>query len=126
MHPLADIALALPGVCLLLRTAEAGFTTVSIAESSKRLFLTAGIYAALCAPAILVAERLSWPERVFHVTQWLAVAVCLPAGLTFLWSTRCSPSSTLRWLALAATVLSGLWLSFLLYVLLTFDLSNMG
>ena len=98
---------------------------MNITQSSKWLFLVAGIYAALCAPAILLAERLAWPQSPFHVTQLLAVALCLPASLTFLWRTRGSPFTTQRWLAVTAAVLSGLWLSFVIYVLLTIDFSVM-
>ena len=43
---------------------------MSVTQSLKWLFLVGGIYAALCAPAILVAERLAWSEGPFHVTQF--------------------------------------------------------
>lgn len=94
-------------------------------QSLKWLFLAGGVYAALCAPAILVAERLAWSQGPFHVTQLLAVALCFLSSLAFLWRTRRSPFSSQRWLALAAAVLSGLWLSFVVYVLLTLDFSAM-
>jgi hypothetical protein len=98
---------------------------MNITQSSKWLFVTTGVYAALCAPAILLAERLAWPQTLFHVTQFLAVALCLPASLLFLWRTRGSASGAQQSLAVVAAVLSGLWLSFVVFVLLTLDFSAM-
>jgi hypothetical protein len=99
---------------------------MSVTQSLKWLFLIAGIGAALCAPAILVAEKLAWSEWPFHLMQLLAVTLCCFTSLAFLWRTRRSPLSAQRWLAVAAAVLSGLWLSFFVYVLLTLDFSAMG
>ena len=98
-------------------------TATNVTQSLKWLFLVGGICAALCAPAILVAERFAWSQRPFHVTQMLAVMLGFPASLAFLWRTRRSPLSAERWLALAAAVLSGLWLCFIICVLLTLDFS---
>ncbi len=98
---------------------------MSVTQSLKWLFLGGGIYAALCAPAILVAERLAWSQSPFHVTQFLAVTLCFPASLAFFWRTRRAPLSAERWLALVAAVLSGLWLCLILYVLLRIDFSAM-
>jgi hypothetical protein len=98
---------------------------MNITQSSKWLFLATGVYAALSAPAILVAERLAWPQAPFHVTQLLAVALCLPASLLFLWRSRGSAFGSQQWLAVAAAILSGLWLSFVVFVLFTLDFSAM-
>jgi hypothetical protein len=92
-----------------------------VTRSSKWLFVTTGIYAILCLPAILIVERLGWTERPFHSTQFLAVALCFPASLTFLWRTRGTPCGVSRGLASAAALLSGLWLSFVVYVFMTID-----
>jgi hypothetical protein len=98
---------------------------MSITQSSKCLFLTAGVCALLCAPAILFAERRAWSQAPFHVTQLLAVALCLPASLTFLWRTRGTKFRGERWLVVAAAVLSGVWLLFVIFVFLTLDFSAM-
>lgn len=75
----------------------------------------------LCIPGILLAERFGWPETPFHVTQLLAVALCFPASLLFLWRSRGSAFSGTQWLAVAAAVLSGLWLFFIVVLVLTLD-----
>ncbi len=98
---------------------------MSVTNSLKWLFLVGGIYAALCAPVILLAERFAWSQSPLHLTQFLAVALCFPASLAFLRRTRRSPLNAERWLALAAAVLSGLWLSFIVYVVLRIDFSAM-
>jgi len=93
---------------------------------SRSVFLWAGFYALLCAPAILLAEHFGWWESPLHVSQLFAVIICLSASLVFLWSTRGTRFDLTRWLSLAAVILSGLWLSFIGYVFFTFDLSSMG
>lgn len=98
---------------------------MNVTQSSKWLFLAAAGYAIACAPLILLAERLGWPESPFHVTQLLAVAVCFPASLLFLRRSRGAVFSTLHWLAVAAAVLSGLWLAFLGVVLFAYAFVGM-
>ena len=87
---------------------------------SKWSFLASGMYALLCIPVILVAERLHWPEGIFHATQFLSVAVCIPASFLFLWLSR-GTWSRLRWLALSALILAGAWFSFAIYVITIMD-----
>ncbi len=98
---------------------------MSVTHSSRLLFLIAGAYAALCAPTILFVERLGWPQGPFHVTQLLAAMLCFPASLVFLWRTRGAPFGAQRWLAVVAAVLTGLWIAFVIYVVLTLDFSAM-
>jgi hypothetical protein len=98
---------------------------MNITQSSKWLFVATGVYASLCAPAILLAERLGWPETPFHATQFLAVALCFPASLLFLWLTRGIAFGALQWLAAIAAVLSGLWLFFIVFVLFSLGFSSM-
>ncbi len=97
-----------------------------IISASKRAFLVTGIYALACLPAVLLAERSGWSQRPLHLTQSIAVLLCLVSSAGFLWSTRGLRIGALRWLASAAVLLCGLWLMFLAYVLVSFDLSGMG
>lgn len=87
------------------------------------LFMGAGIYALACAPAILLAERLVWSQSFFHATQLVATILCVPAAAFFLWLTRGLRFNWARCFALVACVLCGLWLAFVLYVLLSLDFS---
>ena len=89
---------------------------------SRWAFLASGTWAVLCAPAILLAERFSWSQRPFHLTQILAALTCLVSSSLFLWTTRGNGFGWQRSLALVAGTLSGLWVAFFSYVLLTFDL----
>jgi len=93
---------------------------MTVANLSKRLFVSSGAYALLCIPAILLAERFSWHESFFHGTQFLAIVCCFPAALIFIWFNRGSPS-IVRKLAIAALILCGAWLAFLGYVIFTFE-----
>src|SRR4051794_27340611 len=97
---------------------------MSITTSLRWLFLIAGIYALACAPAILVAERFHWPEWPMHMSQVGAVILCFSASILFLWKTRGRGYSWYKWLAAVSIVLCGLWLMFVTYVVLTFDLSG--
>ena len=97
---------------------------MSITAPSKWLFLVSGFYALACAPAILIAEHFSWPQSPFHQTQFIAVLLCLPASLAFLWSTRGSRFGGQRCLAAVAASLCSLWLAFIAYVVLTLDFSG--
>ena len=91
----------------------------------KWLFLTTGIYAAMCAPAILLAERFGFRESPIHVTQWLAAAACIPASSTYLWLSRARPTGPLRLLAILALVSALAWVAFVIYVIKTLDFSAM-
>jgi len=90
-------------------------------QASLRLSLVAAVVALLCAPAILLAERLAWPQAPLHVVQLSAVVLCFLASLVFLWCTRGTRSGGPRWVALTAAALSGVWLLFIGFVLVTFS-----
>ena len=90
------------------------------------LFMGAGIYALACAPAILLAERLGWSQSFFHATQFVATILCVTVAPFFLWITRGLRFNWARWFALIACVLSGLWLAFVIYVLMSLDFSAIG
>ena len=86
---------------------------------STRVFLLSGIYALLCIPGILLAERNGWSQRPFHSTQWLAVAVCLVSSAKFLWGSRGLSVGWRRPVACLGLLLSGLYLLFIIYVMVT-------
>jgi hypothetical protein len=72
-----------------------------------------GLYAVLCAPLILLAERYGWSEGPFHVTQLLATLVCFLSSIVFI---RGDKPASVRWqraVAIVALTLSGLWLAVL-------------
>jgi len=97
---------------------------MSITATSKWLFLVTGFYAVACAPGILIADHFSWPQSLFHRTQFIAALLCLPACLVFLWNTRGSRFGGQRWLAAVGASLCSLWLAFIAYVALTLDFSG--
>ena len=97
-----------------------------ITSIAHALFMGAGIYAIACAPAILLAERLGWSQSFFHATQLVATILCVPTAAFFLWLTRGLPFNGARCFALVACIASGLWLVFVLYVLLSVDFSAIG
>jgi len=102
-------------------------------ERSKLLgvtFLSSGVFTLLCAPGVLLAERYDWPQGPFHLAQTLAVIVCFITSISYLGASRKAkaigkPVSSLRTrLAWIAAMLTGVWLSFIVYVIVTFDLSG--
>jgi len=92
---------------------------------SLRLYLAAGVLALLCIPLILLAERHGASQAPIHVTQLIAVLVCMPSSATYLFATRGRPFGWQRSLGVVAFTLTGLWLAFICFVILTFDLSAM-
>lgn len=88
------------------------------------LWLVAGSYALACAPAILVVERLGWSQRPLHLTQLIAVVLCVIAGIVFLRRSRGSPFARQRWLATGAVVIGCLWLAFVAWVWVSLDFSG--
>lgn len=98
---------------------------MNITASSKWLFLVTGIFAVACGPAILLAECFHWPQSPFHGAQFFSVLLCLSASVVFLSATRGSRFGLQRWLATVAVSLCSLWLAFVAYVYLTFNLRGM-
>lgn len=98
---------------------------MNMTTPSRWLFLVTGGYALLCAPAILLAEQYGWSQAPFHVTQLIATLICFPSSVVFLWSTKGTHFGWQRSLSIVALLMSGLWVAFFCFVLLTFDLSGM-
>jgi hypothetical protein len=98
---------------------------MSIAASSRWLFLASGFYALGCIPIIHIAGHFGFRTGPVSITQLLAVVLCFPASIVFLWTTRGLRFSPVRWLAVAAGAYSGLWLAFVVFAVLTFDMSGM-
>jgi hypothetical protein len=88
---------------------------MDIERISKFAFLASATYILLCIPAIFLAEHFALKQSPIHGTQSLAVTLCLPASLVFLWCSRSRAFKPIHWLAVAAVVLSALWLSFIGY-----------
>ena len=95
--------------------------TSVIARVSKRIFVISAVYTLGCIPAILLAERYGWTQAPFHLTQLIAVVLCLIACTVFLAATRSSPFGPWQWLASGALALLFLWLAFVVYVILTYS-----
>ena len=95
---------------------------MKVSRAFKVSFLAFGLYAVLCAPAILVAEHLGLSESPLHLTQFLAIVGCIASSAVFLLSTRGSPFRGIRLLAAVAMALAVLWVAFLVYVIMTIDL----
>ncbi len=96
----------------------------------RPLFLFPGVVAALCAPGILLAERLDWPESPFHVTQLLACLLCLPLAALYLLVARrrraegaAIPPARMVLAWLAAMLTAG-WLAFIAFVILSLSFSD--
>src|SRR3954469_2709138 len=96
---------------------------MNIVRSSQWLYLGSGIYAALCIPAIFVAERWQFSQRPFHTTQFIAVLICAMASPVFLRATKTRGWSWTRILAATAFTLCSLWLVFFVYVVYKLDFS---
>ncbi len=97
---------------------------MTLERVSKWLFLASGAYAALCAPAIPLAEHYGLRESPLHISQALAVAACIPSSALYLWTSRGQPFKAVRVLALWGLVLALAWAGFIAYVLATFDLGD--
>jgi len=82
------------------------------------LMLGTGLYAVLCVPLILLAERHGWSEGPFHGTQLLATLVCFLSSIDFI---RGDKPKSVRWqraVAIVALTLSGLLLALLAFALM--------
>jgi hypothetical protein len=93
---------------------------------SRWLFIASGLYALSCAPAILVAERLHWPQSALHLSQFAAVLLCWPASLFVIWRSRALPGRSRKALGAVAASLCSLWMAFVVYVVLRLDFSQLG
>ncbi|MBJ6982167.1 hypothetical protein [Luteimonas sp. MC1572] len=94
---------------------------MKLCRAAKFSFIALGLYAVLCAPAILIAEHFGCPQWPFHLTQLIAVVGCISASAVFLFSTRGSPFHGIRLLAAVTLMVAALWAAFVVYVLMTVD-----
>ena len=85
------------------------------------MLIVTATYILGCIPAILLAEQYRWTQTPFHLTQLIAVVLCLISCIVFLAATRSSPFRIWQWLASVALVLSLLWLALVAYVILTYS-----
>ena len=60
-------------------------------------------------------------QAPYHLTQLIAIILCLVSSIVFLTTTRSSPFGPWQWLASSALALCSLWLAFVAYVLLTYS-----
>ena len=87
-------------------------------KSSFWIFLTSGLYAVMCAPVILYAERRGWPEWPLHSTQLIATLICFISSFIYTMSHRNTPPGWRRRLAVVSLLLSGVWLAIICVLLL--------
>ena len=106
-------------------TSLGGTKRMDEATVSLRLYLVAGVLALMCIPLILLAERHGASQAPINVIQLIAVPVCMASSATYLFATRGRPFGWQRSLGVVALTLTGLWLAFICFVILTFDLSAM-
>lgn len=92
-----------------------------VARVSRRVLVVTAAYILGCIPAILLAERYGWTQTPFHLTQLIAVVLCLLSCIVFLATTRSSPFRLWQWLASVALVLLLLWLALVAYIILTYS-----
>ena len=96
-------------------------TISAAARVSRRVLVVTATYILGCIPAILLVERYGWTQAPFHLTQLIAVVLCLISCIVFLVATRSSPFRLWQWLASVALVLLLLWLALVAYVILTYS-----
>ena len=92
-----------------------------IARLARHVVLITAIYSLACIPTILLSERYGWTQAPYHLTQLIAIILCLISSIVFLAATRSSPFGPWQWLASSALALCALWLAFVAYVLLTYS-----
>jgi hypothetical protein len=81
-------------------------------------FLATGIAALACIFPILYLESKGKPQSPYHMIQLLCCFVCFLSSCSFIWSTRGNGFSTAKALAIVASLLSGGWVGFFVYVLI--------
>jgi hypothetical protein len=96
---------------------------------SAAVFLWAGLYAAVCIPAVFLFEAMRWPEWFIHSSQFVACLICVGTAAAHLFIARHLRPRVFgvptRGLALAAMVLAGGYLLLIVIVLATLDFSAM-
>ncbi|TAJ15808.1 MAG: hypothetical protein EPO68_12200, partial [Planctomycetota bacterium] len=81
---------------------------MNAAALTQRLYLLTGAFVLLCAPAILLAERMDWPEWPLHLAQQVAALLCCAGSGAWLWLHRRQPFGGGHRVSLLVFVLSGL------------------
>ncbi len=92
-----------------------------ISRLARHVVLITAIYSLACIPAILLSERSGWTQAPYHLTQLIAIILCLASAIVFLAATRSSPFGPWQWLASSALALCSLWLAFMAYALATYS-----
>jgi hypothetical protein len=80
-------------------------------------FLATGIAALACIFPILYLESKGKPQSPYHMIQLLCCFVCFLSSCSFIWSTRVNGLSAVKALAIVASLLSGGWVGFFVYVM---------
>jgi len=96
---------------------------MNITTIFQRLFIVTGIYALLCFPAVLIAELYNWPEKYIHISAFISSGLCFVSACVYYFRTRNTPITLSRGLAIAAIILAGLWVSFVVFVVAIIDFS---
>ena len=92
-----------------------------IARLARHVVLIPAIYSLACIPAILLSERYGWTQAPYHLTQLIAIILCLISSIVFLAATRSSPFGPWQWLASSALALCFGWLTLAAYILATYS-----
>jgi hypothetical protein len=77
------------------------------------------VYAIACVPAILLLESMERSQVFFHVTQLVAIVICVVASLRDIWAHRHGPADAFFYLAVAVLLLGLGWIGFTLIVIFT-------
>lgn len=79
---------------------------------SFKIQLFSGLYVLLCIPLILLAEKYSFSEAPFHLTQLIAIISCFISGLVVLIKGRKGMKATGLFVSGLGVILTGLILAF--------------
>ncbi|HAF58812.1 MAG TPA: hypothetical protein DCL00_04405 [Opitutae bacterium] len=82
-------------------------------------FLATGIAALVCILPILYLESLGKPQSPYHMIQLLCCFLCFLSSFSFIWNTRGNGLSSTKVLATVACLLSGGWVGFFVYALVS-------
>lgn len=88
----------------------------------RAAFVLSAIAALLCVPAILLTERLRWPDDPFSILQLVLCAAAAIGAGTFLWRTRRTFDRS-RSVAWAVAVAATAWLAFVVVVAVVYSSS---
>jgi hypothetical protein len=86
---------------------------------SRLIAIVSGVYAIACVPAILLLEGVGRDPTFFHVTQLVAIVICVVASIRDIWAHRHGPADAFFYLAVAVLLLGLGWIGFTLIVIFT-------